>query len=120
GNGRLGGEVTQVPAGQVPTGTSSTSLVESKKPPPVVSPPIAYNLFVPESYANPKSALPIVNAGPVLHTPGTEVMSKRHVVVMFASGTGSLGCRFLDSTELCAPATLSGPLASKPPTTYRY
>src|ERR1041385_7739224 len=32
--GRLGGEVTHAPAGQVPTGSSSTSLVESKKPPP--------------------------------------------------------------------------------------
>src|SRR5215467_615435 len=85
--GRSGGEVTQVPAGQVPTGSSSTSLLESKKPPPVVSPPSAYSLLVPGSYANPKSALAIVNAGPVVHTPGAELMSRRMVVVLFASGT---------------------------------
>jgi hypothetical protein len=46
GNGRLGGEVTQVPPGQALKSTSSTSLVESKKALPCKSPPNAYNLFV--------------------------------------------------------------------------
>src|ERR1051326_3087614 len=49
GVGRLGAGHTPVPAGQPANDTSSTSLVESKKPPPWVSPPSAYNLLVPAS-----------------------------------------------------------------------
>src|ERR1043166_3576913 len=64
------------------------------------------------------SALPWVNAGPVLHTPGAELMSRRKVVVLFANGT--LGCSPLYRTELSPPATPLGPVELKPPTTYRY
>jgi hypothetical protein len=63
-------------------------------------------------------------------------MSRRHVVVLFAIGTlgcldcldcrplstalsGTLGCWTLFSTELSSAEGLTGPLASKPPTTYR-
>jgi hypothetical protein len=63
--GSAGVDTTHVPAGHVPTGSSSTSVEESKNPPPVVSPPIAYNLPRLGSYAKPMSARAMVQAGPV-------------------------------------------------------
>src|SRR4029077_7634987 len=128
----------QLPAGQLATDSSSTRFVESKKPPPLLSPPSAYSLLVPASYANPKSALACAKAGPVVHTPGAELMSKRSEVALFASGTlgcsdcwplfsielsdtlACLDCKPLFNTELiCAP--LPGPfgVAPNPPITYR-
>jgi hypothetical protein len=39
--GRTGGEDTHAPAGHALTSSSSTALEKSKKPPPLVSPPMA-------------------------------------------------------------------------------
>ena len=92
GAGRLGGEATQVPAGQPATSSSSTRSVELKKEPPLASPPIAYS-FVPAE-ARPKSARAGVNAGPLDQVP--VVMSRRMVAVELTPTVGV-----------------------KPPTTYR-
>ena len=56
-----------------------------------------------------------MNAGPVVHTPGAELMSRRHVVVLFAIGTlGCLDCRPLFSTELCSCRGLNRPTCLEP------
>jgi hypothetical protein len=122
GVGSNGGDAAHAPAGQVLTFNSSTRFVESKKPPPVASPPIAISF--PPLYARPKSARAGVKAGPVVHVP--VVISRRRVVRLFASGTdGDLPCPLaLLTTEVrlstsCGDCPLKG-VPEKPPTTYRY
>src|SRR6188472_206360 len=94
GLGSTGGDAAQLPAGHAETDRVSTRLVESKNPPPVASPPIAYN--DPFWYASPKSALAGVNAGPVVQVP--VLMSRRRVVKLLASG---------DSVDLPCPLSLA-------------
>ena len=82
GAGRLGGESAQLPPGQLAVSSSLTRPVESKKPPPVRSPPIAYS-FVPKE-ASAKSARCGLKAGPLDQVP--VVMSRRMVAVELAAG----------------------------------
>ena len=83
-----------VPLGQPEMSRLSTAVVESKNPPPLVSPPIAYSVL-PE-FAIARSDRAGVNVGPVDHVPVD--MSSRIVVLRFVPG-------------LAAP---------QPPTMYRY
>jgi hypothetical protein len=84
----------------VPIANSSTSVDESKNPPPVGSPPIAYNLPVLGSYAKPMSARCMVQVGPV--EKAMLAKSSRMLVVLLASGAAI--CRPTFFTELSGNA----------------
>src|SRR5215218_2218089 len=117
GDGRFGGDAAHDPAGHPDTSRLSTSWVESKNPLPVASPPIAYS--DPPEYANPKSALAGVNAGPVDQVP--VVMSSRSVVALLASGADAPLEEDLSAIEPgTVPALAPEGVPENPPTTYRY